>query len=189
MKDQELWGRREDREEFEEVLASEPPLRFRTDVKHAAVGLEMARVHQPRDNRRHGLVVQRQAAPPLRPHTVAYARLLQAQRKQLLRGDVSRRRRWGDRLDVSLGPQVQQARSLQQRVRSCGQEECVPLGAETPPGASEPLQERCHRARSVNLDHAVEVTDVNAEFERRRRDDHAVARLCERRLRSAPLVN
>ena len=53
----------------------------------------------------------------------------------------------------------------------------VVLGAT--PAAPKALQERCDTGRRVDLNDAVEVTDVDAELERRRRNDHTVACLRE----------
>ena len=55
--------------------------------------------------------------------------------------------------------------------------------------ASESLQEPRHRSRGVNLDHPVEITDIDAEFERARRHDHAVVARRKGRLCLAPGVH
>ena len=101
---------------------------------------------------------------------------------------MPRRRRRGDRLDEPPRPGEQQARREQQVVLAQGEEQAVAPGLGPPPAAPEPLQERGDREGGVDLDHPVQVTDVDPEFKGGRRDDHAVPPLGERQLRSPTLV-
>ena len=71
---------------------------------------------------------------------------------------------------------------------ACAQKQAVASRAGPSPGPSDALQHRRDPCRRVDLDHAVEIADVDAQLERARRDDHAVARLGERRLGLAALV-
>jgi hypothetical protein len=56
------------------------------------------------------------------------------------------------------------------------------------PGPSEALEEARHGDRRVDLDDPVEIADVDAQLERARGDDDAVAGLGKRRLGAPPLV-
>ncbi len=118
------------------------------------------------------------------PHLV----LLEAEGEELLGGDVPRFGWRGDRLDESAAP-LQQERGGPQGVLAVeGEEEAVAAGAGAAARAAEPLQERRDGGRRVDLDDAVQVADVDAEFEGGRGDDDAVARLRERLFRAAPFV-
>ena len=59
----------------------------------------------------------------------------------------------------------------------------------TAAGASDALQERRYGRRVVHLDDAIEVTNVDAQLQRRRGDDDTVASLGERLLRAAAFVD
>ena len=85
-------------------------------------------------------------------------------------------------------PGEQQACREQQVVLAQRQEQAVTPRTRPPSAAAEPLQERGDRERRVDLDHPVQVADVEAELERGRGHDHAVAALGERQLRPPPLV-
>ena len=101
---------------------------------------------------------------------------------------MPRRRRRGDRLDEPARPGEQQPRREQQVVLAQREEQAVAPRSRPPPAAPEPLQERGDRERRVDLDHPVQVTDVDAELKRGRGHDHAVPPLGERQLRPPPLV-
>lgn len=58
-----------------------------------------------------------------------------------------------------------------------GEEGSIAGGPGAATGATEPLQERGQGGGRVHLDDPVEVTDVDAEFEGRSRDDDAIAKL------------
>ena len=86
------------------------------------------------------------------------------------------------------GPQLDQPGGPEQALVGGGQEEAVARRARPPAGAAHPLQERRDGARGVDLDHAVEVADVDAQLQGAGGHDHAVAALGERPLGLPALV-
>ena len=47
------------------------------------------------------------------------------------------------------------------------------------PSPSKALKKRGHRPRRINLDHAIEIADVNSQFQRARSHDDAILRFRE----------
>ena len=92
------------------------------------------------------------------------------------------------RLDEAGGPQLDQPGGAEQALVRGRQEEAVAGRARPPAGAAHPLQERRDGARGVDLDHAVEVADVDPQLQGAGGDDHAVAALGERLLGLPALV-
>jgi hypothetical protein len=99
--------RGEHRHQVHEMPVPEPSLGFRPDEQHPAVGIQVALFHQVRGDLRRvdGEGGQRQ---PFLPGPLPHPPLLQAEREELLRGDVPWRRRRGDRLDKPTRPGEQQ---------------------------------------------------------------------------------
>jgi hypothetical protein len=114
--------------------------------------------------------------------------LLQAQREQLLGDDVPWLGWRDDRLDPSAAPEQQEGGRLQQSVAATGEEQAVADAARPPTRTPEPLQERGDGGGRVDLDDAVKVADVDAQFEGAGRDDDTVARFGERFFRATPFV-
>ena len=178
-------------EHGEQVPEAAPPIALfggRPDERHAFVAVEVTAVDEPSPDRLQVLgPSQTEVADPARLLVERDAPLLQRDPEQLLRGDVPGRRRGHDRLDEALVQQQQKGGGAQQLVSAVARKRrlrrCRP-----PSGAAEALQERGDGGRGVELDHPVEVADVDAELERGGRDDDAVPRLRECRLRSPPLV-
>ena len=108
---------------------------------------------------------------------LADALLLQTECR--LGDDVPRRRRRRDGLDESAAPGVQQSSREEQVLLIDRAKHAVPHRSGPPSTQSEPLQERGDRGRSVQLDHPVQVADVDAQLERGGGHDHAVAALGE----------
>ena len=69
------------------------------------------------------------------------------------------------------------------------QEQAVARGSGASTGAAEALEERRDGAGGADLDDAVQVADVDAEFQRRGGDDDGVAGFGERRFGAAPLLS
>ena len=95
---------------------------------------------------------------------------LQAQREKLLRDQVERLLRGQHWFDEALCEQPEQRGCAEQLVVVGSQEQHVAAGAGTPSGAPESLQERGDGARRPDLKDSVQVTDVDAQLERRGRD-------------------
>ena len=119
----------------------------------------------------------------------SFEAVLQAARQKLLSSDVARLRGCRDRLHVALRPQPQQPSRPEQRPLVEGEEETVSRRPRPTTGPTQPLQERRDSGGRVDLNHAVEVTDVDAKLQRRGRHDHAVARIGEGGLGSPALVD
>ena len=113
-----------------------------------------------------GVVHQREVAPLAAPVGEAESMTGQGGGEDLLRRNVSRRRRCSDRFDPTLRPPLQQPERHQEGVRFQAQEQAVPGGSGSPAGSTEPLQEGGHGARGVNLDDPVKVADVDAQLQR-----------------------
>ncbi len=95
----------------------------------------------------------------------------------------------GDGFDPPVLPQRQQTSSLQQRPLLKAEEQAVAPRPRTSTGATDALQERRHGPRSIDLDHPVQVADVDAELQGRGGHDHAVPGLAEGRLGLPALVD
>src|SRR5690606_14284353 len=85
-------------------------------------------------------------------------------------------------------PEDHERYRAQKRILGRGEEEAVSLTPGAAAGSAETLQEGGHRVRRIDLDHAVEVADVDAQLERARGDNHAVGTLCECRLCAQALL-
>ena len=181
-------GAGEDGRHVHEVAPSEPALGLRPDEEHAPVAVEEVLLDQVPQDRLRARPERIQAVPPLWPELVADSVLLQAEREHLLGDDVAGLGRCHDRLDPAAAPQREQPGGVHERRPVDGEEQAVAGGAGSPAGAAESLQERRHRAGSVDLDDPVQVADVDAELQGAGRDDDAVARLGEGLLGAAPFV-
>ena len=118
-------------------------------------------------------------AEPALPRVPADLPLLQGERQHLLADEMQRHGWRCNRLDEAVGPQQQYRRGEQQTGVVGSEQGEVAARAGAPAGASEPLEQRCHRWRRVDLHHMVEVADVDAELERGGGHDHAVGRFGE----------
>ncbi|MCQ0013778.1 hypothetical protein [Actinomadura madurae] len=170
------------------MSAAEFLLGGRADEQVLAVLLDVSVFDEVADDRLGTAVERRQAVPVFGPQTVPDLVLLEADGEELLGDDVTGFRGRLDRFDVTAAPQQRQGGCGQEGVLVEGQEEAVARGARSSARAAEALQERCDRGRGVDLDDAVEVADVDAEFEGAGRDDDAVAGVGERLLGAAALV-
>lgn len=122
-----------------------------------------------------GLVEHRKVSPPLPPGARTHRPLLQGERQNLLGKDVPRRHRRLDRFDPALRPAQQQAARLRNGIGVQAQEQTVAGRSGAPAGPAEPLQERGDGPGRVELDHPVQVADVDAELQCGGGDDDAVA--------------
>src|SRR5690606_33765276 len=116
----------------------------------------------------HDLTVghDRTVRPPFAPGGAGEAGLLECEGEELLGGDVARRRQWRDRLDEATRPEVEKASGAEKGLVLGGEEQRVPGGPGTAPSTPKSLQECADRTGRVDLDHPVEVTDVDAELQR-----------------------
>lgn len=106
-----------------------------------------------------------QIAPPQSAGAHGDAVFLQAQRHELLRGDVTRMQRRRDRLHPAAGPAFEHARSQQHALVVEAQEQAVAGAFRPPPGAAEAPQEGGDGAGGADLDHPIEVADIDPEFQ------------------------
>ncbi len=167
---------------------AEPAFRLRTNEDHSAVGVQVPLPDQVAHDRFAAAVKRGEAVPLLAPRSVPDAVLLETEREDLLGDDVAWLRGRNNRLNPVLSPQQEQAGGPQQRAIGQHQEKTVAYGARPASGAAQTLQKRRNSAGCVQLDDPVKIADIDAQFQRARRDDHTVPGLRERLLRTAPLV-
>ncbi len=101
---------------------------------------------------------------------------------------MHREGRRSHRLDPSLPPKLLNRGGSDQRVRVGGQKEAIPASAGPAAGPSQPLQERSHFGGSIDLDDPVEIPNIDAQLQRARGDDDAVACFVERLFGSEAFV-
>ena len=94
----------------------------------------------------------------------------------------------GDILNEAPAPQEQERCRIEEPVKVRCKEQRVASASGATTGASESLQERRHGPRRIDLDHAVEVADVDAELKRRGGDDDGVLGFGEGLFRASPFV-
>ena len=114
--------------------------------------------------------------------------MLEDLRKHLLRKQVIRFSRRHNRLHESALVQFKQRHRPKQCAVIGREEQAVARRFCATPSPSKSLKERRDGSRRVNLNDTIEITNIDAEFECARRDDHAVLRLGERLLRLPALV-
>ena len=136
---------------------------------------------------RHG-AKSRHLTQPLAPRCASYASFLQGESQELLRKDVKRLRWWHDGFDVAVVPESQQAGRSQESVVGRCQEQTVPDRPGSAPGAAQPLQKGGDGCRRVDLDHAIEIADVDSQLQGARGDYDAIVALGERLLGTPALV-
>jgi hypothetical protein len=156
------------------VAQAEPGLGLPAEQDEIAVARQEALGEQVVE-RRVGTGDDGEVTPPAAPAVATERALLQRQREQLLGTDVPRRGRRHHGLDVARRPQPRQAGGLQEGVVGRREGQRAARRPRPPAGPPQPLQERRNGAGRVHLDDAVEVADVDAEIQRARRHDDAVA--------------
>ena len=123
------------------------------------------------------------------PVAARHAPLLDGQGQQLMREQVGRAPLQPDDLLAAEGHELSdQGGGPPERIIVDRQEGAVGARVRAPAGSSHTLQESRDRGRRVDLQHVVEIPDVDAELERACGDDDAVAAILEGRLRRLPLV-
>src|SRR5260370_31061144 len=80
----------------------------------------------------------------------------------------------GEGGNASLPEELNDRRGAQKAVFFDREKGAVGRFAIAPTSAAHPLHERGDSARSVNLEHMIQIADVDAELKRAGRDDHAV---------------
>ena len=188
------WVGHEDRGELEEVPLSDRPLGFCARTKQSGIVVQIVvaqQMLQQLGGVGHRFFAEHSGiAEPFGPRRLseAFVRLLECERQQLLSQQVCWQYGRCGGFDVAAGPQTQQPSGGHERLVRGREEQGVAAGSGPSPRASDALQESSDRRRAVDLDHPVEIADVNAEFQGARRHDHTVAGLGERLLRSSALV-
>ena len=81
---------------------------------------------------------------------------------------------WFDRLDIPLFPQRDNCRRLKQGILGCCQEKAIPLAAWPPSASPHSLEEVGYGGRRVDLNHAVQIANVNPKLQDTGGDDYAV---------------
>lgn len=117
-----------------------------------------------------------QSVPPGAPQVVADAVFLEAEGEKLLGDDVRGLGRRDDRLHPAVSPEQRQPGRCEQARFAGGQEEAIALRAWPSSAVADSLEQRSDPGRRVELDDPVEVTRVDAEFQRAGGHDDAVAR-------------
>src|SRR5206468_635695 len=117
---------------------------------------------------------RRYMADPVEPVLTPDTLLLERQGHKLLRQDVPRLWWRCNRLDVSCSPQINQSSHLHECIVPCSQEQAVATHTRTAACSAHALQKARDCGRSVDLDNAVEGTNVDTKFQDTRCHDHAV---------------
>jgi hypothetical protein len=109
-------------------------------------------------------------------HQVGFrnAAVVQRYRQQLLGGDVDREVWRLCRFDEAFAPKFLDRRRAEQRFRIRRQEQAVSPGVGATASTAESLEEGRNGRRRIDLDHSVEVADVDTEFESAGGDDDAI---------------
>ena len=93
------------------------------------------------------------------------------------------------RLNEALPPKSNQRSGSEQCFVTRRQEQAVGRAVRPPTGAPHPLKERGHRCRCVDLDHPVEVTNIDPKLQRASRHDHAILPLGKCLFRQAAFLD
>ena len=124
---------------------------------------------QHADDRRKILLRQRPVGPRT-PEAREQSVLVPALRRyfgdDLLRQHVERRFGHAERIELAAPYAVQQRRAFHQVVARERKQPPLGRAIDGVAGAADPLQERCDRARRADLAHEIDLSDVDAEFER-----------------------
>src|SRR5438045_741465 len=94
-----------------------------------------------------------------------------------------------DRLDEAAAPEIEQGTGPEKAVIARCEKQAVRLRPGSPPSPAHPLQEGRHRGRSIDLDDSVEITNVEAQFQRACGHYHAVLFLSEGMFRCPTLLD
>ena len=103
-------------------------------------------------------------------------------RNELLREDVERRRRQAQPVHLARPDRAHERGALDQFVARRRVQHALRFGADPVAGTPDALQTNRDRARRPDLHDDVDGADVDAEFERRRRDDRSQLAVLETRL-------
>src|ERR1700686_2926648 len=93
-----------------------------------------------------------------------------------------------DRFQKPPPPQPYDCSGTQERVVIGCEKEAIPARTLTPTRTAETLEEGCYGVGSIDLNHPIEIADINSEFQRASRHDHAVLCLGERLLCGSPFL-
>lgn len=96
---------------------------------------------------------------------------------------MHRQRRWLHRLDEPLGPKLHQCSRLQEGFFLGDQEKTVSGRTCASSGAPDTLQKGRDGGRRIDLDHAIQIPNIDAKLQGAGRDDDAILPLAERLFR------
>src|SRR5579883_567254 len=123
-----------------------------------------------------------EGAPHRRVELVDFPFVLRARRYDLLRENVERRARYGDRIELGAPNCANERRRLEQLVARRDVDHAFRLGADPMPGTTDALQCNPDRSRRAQLNDEIDGSDVDAQLQRSGGDDGAQLTAAQRPL-------